>query len=96
MRTAHLLPVFPSMHCSGGDVTCQGVYLHMGVYLPGGVRAGGYTSPGVYLPQGGTCPRGVPTQVLSPHPPVNILLKILPCPKLRLRVVIIHHKKLVD
>ena len=39
MRTARLLPVSPSMHCS------QGVPAR-GVYLPGSVPAGGCTCPG--------------------------------------------------
>ena len=38
MRTAHLLPVSPSMHCSQGGVPAWGVYLLM-VHLPGGVPA---------------------------------------------------------
>ena len=49
MRTARLLPVSPSMHCSGG-CTCQ-----RGVYLP----AGGGVPEGV----GGVPARGVPAQV---------------------------------
>ena len=67
MRTAHLLPVSPSMHCSGGctwSVWCTwfggctwsgGMYLVWGVYLVGGVPGpGGCTlSWGVYLVQGG-------------------------------------------
>ena len=57
MRTARLLPVSPSMHCSGWGVPvwwvpARGMYL-LGGYLPGGVPA-----------KGG----GVPAQVL---PPVN-------------------------
>ena len=55
---------------------------------PGGVPARGCTCPGGYLPGGctclgGTCP-GTPLEQNSWH----TLLKILPCPKLRLRVVI--------
>ena len=74
MRTASLLPVSPSMHCSGvqlvlGVVPGQGLYL-----VPGGV-------PGPR--RGGTCP-GTPPEQNSWH----TLLKILPCPKLRLRAVI--------
>ena len=62
MRTAHLLPVSPSMHCSGG-VPAQGVYLRRRCTCPGGC-----TCPGVCTCPGGcTCPgRGVPAQVLSP------------------------------
>ena len=61
MRTAHLLPVSPSMQCSRGGVLV--VYLSRGVpaqgmYLPGGVPTQrGYTCQGVYLPGG-----GVPTR----------------------------------
>ena len=64
MPTARLLPVSPSMHCSGGLYLPGGVPAQ-GVYLPGGVPGQGR---GVYLPegvsaQGGvgcTCPGGVP------------------------------------
>ena len=57
MRTARLLPVSPSMHCS------QGLYLPSGVYLPGGVPARrGCTCQGVYLPGGVYLPRGVPAR----------------------------------
>ena len=47
MRTARLLPVSPSMHCSGGRCTCLG-----------GVPAWGCTCPGRYTAVGG----GVPAQ----------------------------------
>ena len=73
MRTAHLLPVSPSMHCSGGwtcwGCTFLGVYL-LGVYLPGectcqgavsakgDVPATGCTCWGVY-PLGGVSASGV-------------------------------------
>ena len=61
MRTARLLPVSPSMHCSwvvylpGGCtwwecVPAGGVYLSGGVYLPGGVH-----TQEVYLPRVCTC-----------------------------------------
>ena len=56
MRATRLLPVSPSMHCSGGgECTC-----------PGGVRAGGVPAQGVYLlgvflHGGCTCP--------GTHPP---------------------------
>ena len=62
MRTARLMPVSPSMHCSG-DVPGQGVYLVQGgVPGLGGVPAqgvvylvlGGVPGLGVYLVQGGT------------------------------------------
>ena len=67
MRTARLLPISPSMHCSGGYTcwgggTCQGVYLPrvctcLGVHLPRGCTCpGGVPSQGVYLPRGCTCP----------------------------------------
>ena len=73
MRTAHLLPVSPSMHCSGG-CTCWGVYLPRGVYLPIRCTCPGVylsrglylpircTCPGVYLSRGVYCPEGVPAQ----------------------------------
>ena len=49
MRTARLLLICPSMHCSGGVPT--GGYLILGVYLPEGVYL-----PGGYLVPGGTLP----------------------------------------
>ena len=55
MRTARLLPVSPSMHCSGG-CTCLGGVPARGVYLPGGLPARG----------GVPAQRGVPAQVLPP------------------------------
>ena len=60
MRTAHLLPVSPSMHCSGGVYLPggRGCTWSRGVYLPGEVHLvpGGCTwSSGVYLPGGCTC-----------------------------------------
>ena len=55
MRTTHLLPVSPSMHCSLG-VPAQGVYLSKEVYL---LRRG-VPAQGEYLPSGSTCPGGVP------------------------------------
>ena len=59
MRTARLLPVSPSMHCSGG-VPDRGV----GVPAPeegGGPGLGGVPGPrGLYLVQEGTWSRGVP------------------------------------
>ena len=110
MRTARLLPVFPSMHCWG--CTCSwgvylvpgGVYLVLGgvpgpeeVYLvPGCVPGrGGWTrsrgcpwSSGVYLVLLGYMPR---------HSPLwtewQTGVKILPCPKLRLRAVKISKNK---
>ena len=71
MRTARLLPVSLSMHCSGGEYLPGGylpggwgVYLcgvgvpAQGVYLPGGVPAQeGCTCLGGYMPR-----RGVPTR----------------------------------
>ena len=51
MRTARLLPVSSSMHCSWGSVPAQGgVCTCPGVYLP---RES--TCLGVYLPRGSTC-----------------------------------------
>ena len=72
MRTTRLLPVSPSMHCSGGTWS-------WGVHGPGGCTwsgggvpgLGGVPGPrgwGMYLVLGGVPgPRGVPAQV----PPVN-------------------------
>ena len=58
MRTAHLLPVSPSMHCLGVYLV-RGMYLVPGgVYLPGGCTclggawSRGCTCLGVYLPGG--------------------------------------------
>ena len=48
MRTARLLPVSPSMHCSGGIT-----------WSSGGVPAGGYLVLGVYLVLGGVPGLGV-------------------------------------
>ena len=99
MRTARLLLVSPSMHCSGGAPVPGGVP-EWGVYLNGGLPAWG-----VYLPGGCTAQGGVPAQGSVPArgsvpaqgdtPPVtppqqnswHALLKILPCPKLGLRAV---------
>ena len=60
MRTARLLPVSPSMHCSPGrwGVPDQGGVPALGVYLP---RSGVYLHWGGYLPRrcvpawGSTC-----------------------------------------
>ena len=76
MRTARLLPVSPSMHCSWGGVpgprgvpssggcTCLGGYLvSRGMYLvPWGCTwSWGCTCPGVHLVPGGcTCPGDAP------------------------------------
>ena len=115
MHTACLLPVSPSMHCSGGCTCRRGVYLPRGVYLAGGCTCrGGCTCPEGVPARGCTCPGGVPVQggvpgqgVYLPRgvpawgctcpgtPPCeqnswHTLLKILPCPKLRLRAVIIY------
>ena len=61
MRTASLLPVSPSMHCSQGCAYPGGCTLPGGVYLAGGVPAWVCTCPG-----GGGLPvhGGVPAQVL--------------------------------
>ena len=95
MHTARLLPVCPSMHCSG-------VYLVLGGYLPEGVLGPGgmYLVLGGVPARGGTCQGSVPARgVYLPggylpryfHPcgqnSWHTLLKILPCPKLRLRAV---------
>ena len=88
MRTAHLLTI--SQHALLGG-TCPGVYLP-GVYLPGWCTClGGVPARGVYLS------RGVPPQV-PPHPlwtEWQTGAKILPCPKLRLRVVNITFQQLL-
>ena len=58
MRTARLLPVSRSMHCSGGG-TCPGGVPARGCTCPGGVPAWGVYLPrgvpacGVHLPRGG-------------------------------------------
>ena len=87
MRTARLLPVCPSMQCSGG-CTCPGSVPARGCRERGGVPA-----QGVYLLRG-TCQGGVPAQggTCPGTPPLRteweIGAKILPCPKPRLRAVI--------
>ena len=67
MPTARLLPVSPSMHCSGWGVPVWGVN------LPGGC----------------TCPGTPPREQNSWH----TLLKIFPCPKLRLWAAITNFVK---
>ena len=62
--------------------TCQGGTCPGGVYLPRGC-----TCQEVYLSGGCTCQRGVPAQVLPPWTEWQTGAKVLPCPKLRLRVV---------
>ena len=85
MRTARLLPVSPSMHCSGG-VPARGE----GCTCLGGVPAQGWgcTCPegvpaqGVYLPGGVYLTRGVPVQVfpLPMWTECQTGAKLLPCP----------------
>ena len=58
MRTTHLLPVSPSMHCSWG-VPAQGLCLSREVYL---LRRGVLAQGGVPGQEGCTCPGGVPAQ----------------------------------
>ena len=102
MHTGCLLPVSPSMHCSGGCTWSWVVYLipggvpgPWGVYLPGGVPcpwgctwSGGVPAQqGVCTCLGGVPTQGVPAQVLPPWTEWQIGAKILPCPKLRLRAV---------
>ena len=82
MRTARLLPVSSSMYCSRGGVPTWGCTCPGGGGVPdSGVPAWGCTCPG----GGGTCPG------TSPHPREqnswHTLLKIIPCPKLRLWAV---------
>ena len=72
IHTARLLTVSPSMHCAGGLL-----------------RGGCLRSGGCLLLGGG----GIPACTEAEHPPpvdriLDTLLKILPCPKLRLRAVI--------
>ena len=126
MRTARLLPVSPSMHCSGRGYlvprgcTCPGgCTWSQGIPGPGGVPGpggctwfwGGYLVWGVCLlgrctwswgvpgSRGGIPARGVPGPggYLPRYPPCeqNVWqtgVKILPCPKLRLRAVITFHE----
>ena len=88
----------------GGVPAHRGVYLHGEVYLPGGYTcSGGVPARGVYLPRGCICPGGrvyLPGGCTCPGrgylPRYSPLwtewqtgAKILPCPKLRLRAVII-------
>ena len=54
MRTARLLPVSPSMHCSGGYLVPGGVPSQGDLPGPGGCTR----SWGVYLPGGCTWPQG--------------------------------------
>ena len=68
MRTACLLPISPSMHCSQGGLPAGGVPAREW-YLPRGVPAWGCTCWG-YLPRYSPCEQN------SWH----TLLKILPCP----------------
>ena len=56
MRTARLLPVSPSMHCSCGGTCLGGVPAKGGVPAQGGLPAGGVPAWGC------TCPAGVPAQ----------------------------------
>ena len=82
MRTAHLLTasqhaLFGGCTCPGGVPVYLGVYLPRGVYVPGGVPAQGGVPVRGYLPR--YSPLGTDWQTGA---------KILPCPKLRLRVVI--------
>ena len=66
MRTAHLLPVSPSMHCAGGGGVCSkgGVCsrevsalggLLWGCVCSQGVSAPGVSAPGWSAPRGGIC-----------------------------------------
>ena len=80
MRTDRLLTV--SQHALLRGVYLPGEVPVQGVYLPGGC-----TCPGVYLP-GEVYLLGVPGQVLPLWTEWQTGAKILPCPKLRLRAVI--------
>ena len=108
MHTARLLTVSPSMHCSGGCLL-WGVSAPGGSALAGGAWSrgvvpgpGGVCCRGCLL-QGVPGPGGVVSQhALRQTPPhceqnsLHTLLKILPCPKLRLRAVIIHFSVLTN
>ena len=61
MRTARLLPVSPSMHCSGGRCICLGGVPACECTCPGRYTAlgGGVPAQGVYLPRRVYLPRGV-------------------------------------
>ena len=72
--------------CLGG--TCQEVYLPRGCTCWGCTYLWGVPAWGLYLPGGCTC-LGVPAQVLPLWTEWQTGAKILPCPKLRLRAVII-------
>ena len=96
MRTARTLTIgggvyLPRGVCLPRRCTCTGGVPAQGVYLPGG---SGVPAQGGVPVQGGTCPGRVylPGGYLpaSPHGQNSwhTLLKILPCPKLRLRAVI--------
>ena len=66
MRTVHLLPVSPSMHCAGG----RGMSTPGGVSAPGGcllwgVCSRGVSAPGGCLLQGGLLLGGVCSQGMS-------------------------------
>ena len=94
MHTARLLTVFPSMHCTGG-VCSRGC-------LVWGVSAGGVCvcSGGRELPGWGGG-GGILACTEADHPPCeqnswHTLLKILPCPKLRLRAVNIYESRAMD
>ena len=121
MRTACLLPVSPSMHCSQrgctwsqggvpGPVGCTWSWGEGGVPGPWGSQGGVPGSGGLYLvrriylvlggvpgpgrgylvPEGdvpGPGGGGLPGSGDVPGPGGHTLLKILPCPKLRLRAV---------
>ena len=89
MHTARLLPVSPSMHCSGG----WGVPGPRGVCLvPGGVPGPGqcaWSRGGVCLVPGGTCP--------GTAPPVNRITdrcKNITLPQIRLRAENVADKNL--
>ena len=96
MHTARLLTVSPSMHCTEGGclLLVGGCLLLGGCLLPGGVCSWGMSAPGGSAPGGCLLPGGwYPSMHWGRHPPRgqnswHTLLKILPCPKLRLRAII--------
>ena len=82
MRTARALTISPSMLCGGGGVCSGGCLLQRG-----GVCSWGVSAPG------GCLPGGYPSMHWGRPPPCeqnswHMPMKILPCPKLRLRAAI--------
>ena len=83
--------------CAIQEVCCPGVCAIQGVCCPGGVLSRGCVVQGVFYPGGGLS-RGFAvhdrtgSDIITPPSPCEqnesqMLVKILPCPKLRLRTV---------